>query len=982
MFDTASCMTSTTLFWISPPCGSFSKARNRPIPSEWTQLGVPEAPQVRSSRHPWGTPSALRRPELAAKIYEANKLVEFALKLVKRAQERGKPWAVVNPEGSFLWDLEEWKGLEFHQWTFHACQFGGSRPFPRTVRCTSAALKSIGEAGRCDGSHHHKPWKPTFGRNGFLGFASRKDASLPALFCQAAAAKIQKEFGLTCASDLGLTSEFEVMATVQAATGDENRRRTALNAAAAGRQTRGKRLLQMIPEHREIVTANLPATFDTSKRRRLDHLEDVNGRRFPEGTQILEDTGGKSSLTKEVSLGIPWTKVEFFQQAKTLQHPFSATPVPSWPDAAIFECVTAGPERIAMLREEWFDKWEARATVLEREEDELAESLHPDIRRWSRMKRPLLLREILKDTGFPSADLMFQMMTEGFPMFGEFPVTNVFPEREHAATLTVDDALRTAKWARPAAAAKRKATWDPQVEAELRKATKEELKLGECRGPFTAQQMDRRHPHGWVDGPRIPVVQRKGVRPCEHYSAYGQNCTAGARETADTDGIDSISAMIKVWARLLASGGEIQVELPDGTRRTGRRHPSFTPREARRLLGWLVDLKRAYKQLARAQKDANLAIFSLPRVDGQPPEYYEALVLGFGSRNAVLGFNYAARAIRHIANVALSLAVSHFFDDFTQIDPLPLAENSAAALRRLLRLLGWTYKAEAKDLKAPASVFEPLGVRIDLREQGYAVIANTDRRVEAIAAEVGRMGDAVSLAQPEVAALVGVCQYMEAQTAGRSGSLALRNVRRAAGQRGANGVTLLKQAVAVLGRHVAATAPRRVDLLTTEQPILIFTDAAAETSGATFGAVVYDPLSGALQFCAGAFSDAQVRAWQADAGQQVICQAELAALPIALSTWEGLVHDRAVILFVDNDPAKDAAVNGISSSAASSAMVHEMRLFCTRHGASPWFERVPSPSNLADPPSRGSFQELAALGAVRVSPLCHPAFEIEFTDHR
>ena len=56
------------------------------------------------------------------------------------------------------------------------------------------------------------------------------------------------------------------------------------------------------------------------------------------------------------------------------------------------------------------------------EERKLAATLHPDVASRAAKKRPLLLREILEDTGFPSTDLLISMITEGFPMFGEFPV--------------------------------------------------------------------------------------------------------------------------------------------------------------------------------------------------------------------------------------------------------------------------------------------------------------------------------------------------------------------------------------------------------------------------------------------------------------------------------------------------------------------------------------------------------------------------------
>ena len=99
---------------------------------------------------------------------------------------------------------------------------------------------------------------------------------------------------------------------------------------------------------------------------------------------------------------------------------------------------------------------------------------------------------------------------------------------------------------------------------------------------------------------------------------------------------------------------------------------------------------------------------------------------------------------------------------------------------------------------------------------------------------------------------------MEAQTAGRAGALSMRRVRRAAARRGPAGLQSLKEEIVKLGQHVSLSTPRRVDLVSEEEPVLIFTDAAAETSGATFGAVIFDPRTGYLALCAGKFTVAQV----------------------------------------------------------------------------------------------------------------------------
>ena len=144
----------------------------------------------------------------------------------------------------------------------------------------------------------------------------------------------------------------------------------------------------------------------------------------------------------------------------------------------------------------------------------------------------------------------------------------------------------------------------------------------------------------------------------------------------------------KVWTRSLrAPGGKFQVMLDDGHLLVGIVHSEFENSADAELVARLLDLKRAYKQLGLDPADVSIAVFALLNGNGDW-EFYESLVLGFGARNAVLGFNLAARAIRHFANVGLALPVTHYFDDFAQIDPRALAKSSASAFERLLKLFG------------------------------------------------------------------------------------------------------------------------------------------------------------------------------------------------------------------------------------------------------------------------------------------------------
>ena len=81
---------------------------------------------------------------------------------------------------------------------------------------------------------------------------------------------------------------------------------------------------------------------------------------------------------------------------------------------------------------------------------------------------------------------------------------------------------------------------------------------------------------------------------------------------------------------------------------------------------------------------------------------------------------------------------------------------------------------------------------------------------------------------------------------------------------------------------------------------------------------------------------------------------------------------RAVLAFVDNDPAKHALVRGSSAVRDVAALVDAICSLETRSRMLTYVERVPSASNPADAPSRGEAPvQLDMLGrAARVSVDC------------
>ena len=82
---------------------------------------------------------------------------------------------------------------------------------------------------------------------------------------------------------------------------------------------------------------------------------------------------------------------------------------------------------------------------------------------------------------------------------------------------------------------------------------------------------------------------------------------------------------------------------------------------------------------------------------------------------------------------------------------------------------------------------------------------------------------------------------------------------------------------------------------------------------------------------------------------------ELEVLPVLLSrhVWAARLQDRSHIAFVDNDGAKDGLVAGYSANAVACDLISRVTAADIMLGALPWYDRVPSLSNVADAPSRG-----------------------------
>ena len=130
--------------------------------------------------------------------------------------------------------------------------------------------------------------------------------------------------------------------------------------------------------------------------------------------------------------------------------------------------------------------------------------------------------------------------------------------------------------------------------------------------------------------------------------------------------------------------------------------------------------------------------------------------------------------------------------------------------------------------------------------------------------------------------------------------------------------------------------------------------------------MIIDPGSGLIEFFGERVPAAVEQSWGRGCGRdQVIGQAEIAPLVVSAILWSEVIRERQVIAVVDNDSAKDAAIRGYSPSLPSVFLVAALWKAVAAANATPWFDRVPAPSNIADGPSRLDFKAVEDLGGKR-----------------
>ena len=113
---------------------------------------------------------------------------------------------------------------------------------------------------------------------------------------------------------------------------------------------------------------------------------------------------------------------------------------------------------------------------------------------------------------------------------------------------------------------------------------------------------------------------------------------------------------------------------------------------------------------------------------------------------------------------------------------------------------------------------------------------------------------------------------------------------------------------------------------------------------------------------------AVVDVWAKAGKKHLIGQTELYAVVLARKLWASYINNSRCIFFIDHGGVMSACIKGNAKDAAWRTLLLKMEEVDEAAPALGWFTRVPSASNIADGPSRGSFDQLREF--IRDEPTC------------
>ncbi|CAE7037204.1 unnamed protein product [Symbiodinium sp. CCMP2592] len=730
-----------------------------------------------------------------------------------------------------------------------------------------------------------------------------------------------------------------------------------MSRALAGAQPRASKIPPPVSEHQRVIVLQHPPglVLPCQPMQRLSKPWPVPPQcgatlaHIPAKAQLLRhvpivQAGGKELVkvdSWEMAWGLPWEPEEFMQKASESCHPRSMGSVLPAPLNDTLESLDKlGDAEVSALRARVIKEWLHLATSLSSNEAELKASMHPDVREITASKRILLWEALLKKYDYPD-QCVSSLLKEGVPLVGHAPISGVFKPKFKPMQATPKQVREDSKVFREKVKNSLKPQ-DPALAAEVCSKTEKEREAGWIVGPMCESSLC----DGILVSRRFGIQQGQKVRCIDNLTSSGVNLAVQAYEAPQPQSTDVVaSTCLRLLESIKKRAGKVLFK----------------------ILGKAFDYTAAYRQMPVHPDTAWAAYVCFVHPDTNERVYFRMKAMPFGSAMAVYAFLRISHSLWFLGAKALLLPWSSFFDDFVTFATTGCCASAEAAVTSMFKLLGWAFAESGEKANDFSECFQALGIMVDLRAclDGTISFKNTAKRVSEIKTFVGKVLESGRLPHHEALRLRGRCQFADSQIFGRTGKKCLGLITAHAYGFDDAISRELRASLEKFLLRLEVGAPRLIKILEGGS-WHVYTDASYEPgAGNSFcglGGVLVDPTGVPRKFFSLVLSDAQKNFLGEQNSAQIIFQAEMLAMAVALDVWLQDLMGHTAIFFVDNNGVRDAA---ISANARASVARRLLEAFLQKeHNSSiiPWFARVPSPSNPADEPSRVELDSLSLLG--------------------
>ena len=359
-----------------------------------------------------------------------------------------------------------------------------------------------------------------------------------------------------------------------------------------------------------------------------------------------------------------------------ISHPFTVQPSISDEILQNIKTIVEAPTPLLQRRRDRLQFWQQRAKdLLPATDQELRNIADPCLRRLLRGVPDYVDLQLgscthvkLYDELFAAAKcpdpLLLQGIRSGFPIVGEIQRSGRWPPfTKNQTPVSVQDALDRAWEFRSKIFRRCNSVPVSENLRSLWKATMEDVMEGSTVDPFGSEDevSEFLGCSDWIPTQRFEVVQKNKVRGCDSATSNLINKTAVISEKLQ---LTSTDLNVAVLRELRTRGGD------------------------RSLAGWVLDERKAYRQLPIRPDHRKFSVICLKDLDDRVPKYFVMIGHSFGLVAAVYNYNRRSVFVNDVLVKIFEMVAFNFYDDKYGFETEVTAPSAMLAAETIHFLLG------------------------------------------------------------------------------------------------------------------------------------------------------------------------------------------------------------------------------------------------------------------------------------------------------